>query len=82
MTVEQVFSGVPVGSFLRFSGRSKNGSGKLVAKFPNWLELEVWSSNGASLVLVLHGDEELNFEIGPPSPESLIASTRGSERPS
>ncbi len=82
MTMEQVFRSVPVGSFLRFSGRSKNGSGKLVAKFPNCVELEVWSSKGASLVLVLHGDEGLDFEIGRPSPESLIASTESSERPS
>lgn len=63
MTVEDVFSKVPVGAFLRFSGQSKNGEGKLVAKLPNCLDLEVWSLKGASLVLVVHADEGVNFEI-------------------
>jgi hypothetical protein len=67
MTVEDVFSGVPVGTLLRFSGRTENGAGKLVAKLPNCLDLEVWSRKGASLVLVLHADEGVDFEIERPS---------------
>jgi hypothetical protein len=66
MTAAEVFGNVPVGSFLRFSGPLKNGAGKLVAKLPNCLDLEVWSLNGASLVLVLHADEGLDFEIEEP----------------
>ena len=75
MTAEEVFSSVPVGSFLRFSGPLKNGAGKLVAKLPNCLDLEVWSHNGASLVLVLHADEGLDFEIERPVQSPPIAST-------
>jgi hypothetical protein len=74
MTVEDVFRGVPVGTLLRFSG-TENGAGKLVAKLPNCLDLEVWSRKGASLVLVLHADEGVDFEIERPSLASLIAST-------
>ena len=31
------------------------GMGKLVAKFPNCLDLEVWSCKGASLVMSMKG---------------------------
>ena len=67
MTLEEVFSTVPVGSFLCFSGRSKKGRGKLLSKLPSCLDLEVWSQKGASLVLVLHADEALDFEIERPA---------------
>jgi hypothetical protein len=65
MTLEEVFSTAPVGSFLRFS--IKKGRGKLLSKLPNCLELEVWSQKGASLVLVLHSADGLDFEIERPA---------------
>ncbi len=76
MTAEEVFSSVPVGSFLRFSGPLKNGAGKLVAKLPNYLDLESGATTATSLVLVLHADEGLDFEIEWQVQSPLIASTK------
>ena len=77
MTLEEVFSTVPVGSFVRFSGRWKKGRGKLLAKLPNCLDLEVWSKNRASLVLVLHADEALDFEIERPADRARTKLAQG-----
>jgi hypothetical protein len=82
MTVQEVFSSVPVGSYLRFSGPSKKGAGKLVAKLPNCLDLEVWSFNSASLVLVLHADEGIDFEIERPVRSLMIEPTKPARRAS